>query len=441
VPETELAKDLKEATGSCDLISRRVVFADDSATQRVLVAALLGDRYEVVTVSNGREALEAIRTEPPSVVLSDLRMPEMGGLELLAALKTDPDLRRIPFILVTREQNAAMRSMDAGADDYLTKPFGPEELRARVAAAVRSYRMYRELERQHQALMRAHHDARRLEIELRQAQKLESVGRLAAGIAHEINTPIQFIGDNTRFLEGAFAALLEMLAMQRALLSAHAPAAARDQVVAAAEALDLTFVEAQVPKTIARTSEGVERVAAIVRALKEFAHPDQKEMVATDLNRAVLATLEVARNEYKYVADVETVLGELPLVCCHAGDVNQVLLNVIVNAAQAICDQVKGTTARGRIRVVTVHEGEWVRVSISDTGGGIPESIQPNIFDPFFTTKEVGRGTGQGLAIARHVLDRHHGEIWFETSPGQGTTFHVRLPTDPAALASRGEAA
>jgi len=167
--------------------------------------------------------------------------------------------------------------------------------------------------------------------------------------------------------------------------------------------------------------------------MKEFAHPDQKEMVATDLNRAVLATLEVARNEYKYVADVVTELGEVPLVTCHAGDLNQVFLNVIVNAAHAIEDVVKGTQRRGTIRVETRLDGASVVVAISDTGAGIPAAIRGKVYDPFFTTKEVGRGSGQGLAISHNVVAQHQGTLTFETREGAGTTFFIRIPIGPAA--------
>jgi len=417
------------ATQACEVRRPRVLFADDSATQRVLVSALLGDRYDMTVAADGVAALEAIRRVRPDVILSDMRMPGLDGMGLLRAIKGDEELRRIPFILVTGEERVALRTMEAGADDYLTKPYGPEELRARVAAAVRSYRMYVELERQHDELVQVHEESKRLELELRSAQKLEAVGRLAAGIAHEINTPVQFITDNTRFLEGAVQGLLKVMEAQRAALAGHPPPA---PVAAALEALaaevDLPYLLEQLPSTFSETLEGLRRVAGIVRAMKEFAHPDQKEMVATDLNRALQATLEVARNEYKYVAEVEVDFGELPLVTCHAGDLNQVFLNVIVNAAHAIGDVMRRTQQKGVIRVQTALEEGSVRISIGDTGGGIPEEVRDRIFDPFFTTKEVGRGTGQGLAIARNIVEQHKGSLRFDTETGQGTTFHVRLP-------------
>jgi PAS domain S-box-containing protein len=275
-----------------------------------------------------------------------------------------------------------------------------------------------------------------VEVELRHAQKLESVGRLASGIAHEINTPIQFVGDNTRFLQDSFGSLQALLNKYREFLSTAAsgtlPSGFLDGVRRAEEESDSAYLLEEIPKALTQTLEGVTRVATIVRAMKEFAHPESKEMAAADLNKALLSTLTVARNELKYVSDVETDLGDLPLVVCNVGDLNQVFLNLLVNAAHAIGDVVKGTGAKGKIRVRTVAEGKAVLITISDTGGGIPEAIRTRIYDPFFTTKEVGRGTGQGLAIARSVVvERHKGSLTFESEVGKGTTFFVRLPLNP----------
>ena len=274
------------------------------------------------------------------------------------------------------------------------------------------------------------------EMELRQAQKLESVGRLAAGIAHEINTPVQFVGDNTRFLQDSFGSLQSLLVKYQEFFSTAASSPPSPYLLAEvrrAEAeADSTYLLEEIPKALDQTFEGVTRVATIVRAMKEFAHPESKEMAAIDLNKALMSTLTVARNELKYVADVETVFDDLPPVICDVGDMNQVFLNLLVNAAHAIDDVVRGTGTKGKIQVRTVREDKTVLIAISDTGGGIPEAIRTKIYDPFFTTKEVGRGTGQGLAIARSVVvNRHKGSLTFESELGKGTTFFVRLPQDP----------
>ncbi len=285
-----------------------------------------------------------------------------------------------------------------------------------------------ELRERNTELQRIHDEQKRLELELHQAQKLEAVGQLAAGIAHEINTPIQYISDNTRFLEDAVACLKARTARLEAVAEAHAPPEVRAALAREAEEHDLDYVREQALPTIKRTLDGTQRVATIVRAMKEFAHPDQREMVATDLNRALKATLEVSRNEYRYVAEVETDLTPLPLVTCHPGEVNQVFLNLIVNAAHAIGGEVKGTDRLGHIEIRSRQDGDWVEIEVADDGPGIPEAIQSRVFEPFFTTKEVGRGTGQGLAIARSVVEKHGGALRFQTAPGLGTTFSVRLP-------------
>lgn len=267
------------------------------------------------------------------------------------------------------------------------------------------------------------------EVELRQAQKLESVGRLAAGIAHEMNTPMQFVGDNVRFLQDSFRTLEELLTRIRVYCESHGSGLAAEYQ-RLEEELDTAYLLREIPEALAQTQEGVERVITIVRAMKEFAHPESRGMVRVDVNKALLNTLTVARNELKYVANVETDFAELPMVVCSASDLNQVFLNLLVNAAHAIADVVQQSGQKGTIRVHTETQGQQVLITIADTGIGIPGNIRDRIFDPFFTTKEVGRGTGQGLAIARSVVDRHKGTLTFESEVGRGTTFFLRLPVE-----------
>lgn len=272
----------------------------------------------------------------------------------------------------------------------------------------------------------------RMAIELRLAQKLESVGRLAAGIAHEINTPIQYVGDSVAFLESARAEMSHLMAeclmgFER-IAGGAPPAPVCDHIRELASAKDVEFLNAEIPKAFERTLEGIQRVAHIVRAMKEFAHPGQVEQSAADLNHAVETTLTVARNEYKYSAQIETHLGELPDVVCHVGELNQVFLNLIVNAAHAIQESGKDAAA-GRITISTMRDQDRVLIRIRDNGCGIPQENLEKIFDPFFTTKEVGLGTGQGLAIARSiVVDKHGGDIAVESEPGIGTSFILSLP-------------
>ncbi len=287
-------------------------------------------------------------------------------------------------------------------------------------------------------------ERRALELELQQAQKLESVGRLASGIAHEINTPIQFVSDSIHFLRGGLDDLLVLVGSYKAMRAAAKTNTLTSKVVAevvkAEGEADLEYLEENMPKAFTRAIDGLQRVAGLVRSMKEFAHPDQREKQNADLNHALETTLIIAKNEYKYVADVETDLGPLPPVVCHVNLLNQVFLNLVVNAAHAIGDMVKGTERKGTIKISTrLQEGHAV-IAIRDSGGGIPEAIRPKIFDPFFTTKEVGKGSGQGLAIARNVVvEKHGGSLDFETELGKGTTFFIKLPllvTDAPAVAA-----
>jgi predicted ATPase/signal transduction histidine kinase len=274
---------------------------------------------------------------------------------------------------------------------------------------------------------------KQLEMELQQAQKLESVGRLAAGIAHEINTPIQFVNDSVHFVRDAMVDLGRVVGRYRETREKLAKDPGWEQEARALreadEAADLDYLVENIPSALERSIDGLSRVAAIVRSMKEFAHPDQGQQAPADINRAIENTIIMACNEYKYVAEIELEMGELPKVNCKVGELNQVVLNMVVNAAHAIGDVVKDTGSKGKISVRTWREGEDAVIAIRDTGAGIPAGIRDRIFDPFFTTKEVGRGTGQGLAIARTVIvEGHGGTLTFETEVGKGSTFFIRLP-------------
>jgi PAS domain S-box-containing protein len=274
------------------------------------------------------------------------------------------------------------------------------------------------------------------EAELIQARKLESIGQLAAGIAHEINTPTQFVGDNVRFLLDAFQEVLPIL---QTLIkgdgagSSESAEAGLDlhRGAPAAMAESVAYYADEIPRAIHQTLEGIERITKIVRAMKEFSHPGHAEQTAIDINHAIESTLTVARNYWKYIADARTDFDpELPPVLCYPGELNQVILNLIMNAADAITETNKALAReRGSITITTRKEGDEVVIRITDDGCGIPESIADRVFDHFFTTKEVGRGTGQGLAIAHSVIvQKHGGKIDFESEVGRGTTFVVRLP-------------
>lgn len=280
-----------------------------------------------------------------------------------------------------------------------------------------------------------------MESQLRQAQKLEAIGQLAAGIAHEINTPTQYIGDNATFLRDSFDETFSLMGRLMAqLMEIRTLGGAAGE--AAGKALDdladtdLDYLGAEIPKAIQQSLDGVGRISKIVSAMKDFSHPGSETKVLADLHRAIESTITVSRNEWKYAATLDLDFDpDLPLVPCFPGEFNQVVLNLIVNAAHAI-EGAKATRPQGELGKIVVktrlHPGE-VEVAVSDNGTGIPEDIQQRIFEPFFTTKPVGKGTGQGLAIAYKVIvDKHSGRILLDSAPGRGTTFRIFLPLPQA---------
>jgi PAS domain S-box-containing protein len=271
----------------------------------------------------------------------------------------------------------------------------------------------------------------KLEAERRLSQKLQSVGQLAAGIAHEINTPIQFVGDSIAFLDEAWQEIQPFIDHVRSADRAVGEACAdsrSDEVELGDE--DVDFLLDNFPVALSRAKDGVQRIGGIVRAMKEFAHPEHGDFSHADVNHALENAAIVARNEYKYVGRAIIESTPIPAVRCRISSISQVLLNLIVNAGHALADQ-GHTPETGHITLKTWADGEWVVISVSDNGCGIADDIKDRIFDPFFTSKEVGRGTGQGLAIARAiVVEQHAGRLLVKSALGEGSTFEVWLPKE-----------
>ena len=258
--------------------------------------------------------------------------------------------------------------------------------------------------------------------------KLEAVGQLAAGVAHEINTPIQFIGDNTTFVLDSVGPLFSLIEAYERLALESAPSPALRELE---KQIDLPFLRVEIPKALQEALDGIHRVKRIVKTMREFAREDARGKVMSDINAGIRSTIAICQSEWKQVAEIQLDLDpDLPPVPCHPGEINQVLVNLIVNAAHAI-----GSTARssgphtGLILIRTRHRGDHIEIQVEDNGGGIPEHIRPRLFEPFFTTKEIGKGTGQGLYLSRNiVLKGHGGSITFESKEGSGTVFTVCLP-------------
>jgi signal transduction histidine kinase len=400
---------------------RKVLVVDDNPVDRDLVAAFLDKRYTVLRAANATAGLELYRAERPDCVLLDHNLPGVAGLDAIKSYTAEG----AAVVMLTGGGSDALsaEAFKRGARDYVLKTGLNRAALERIVA--------REIER------------RQLELGLREAQerlqlaeKLEAIGQLAAGVAHEINTPAHYVGDNISFLATALADLLPVLTAFKRLAAEDG----NDELRALAAKADLEYLLAEIPAALKAAAGGIQQIKHIVTAMKEFSHPGE-QVQQIDLNHAIESTVTVARHEWKYVAEVALELAQdLPLVRCFPSQINQVVLNLVVNAAQAVAERVAGGTDKGRIRVSTARAGGHVTIAVEDDGVGIPKAIRSRIFDPFFTTKEPGKGTGQGLAIVHRIVVEHHrGEIRVESEPGAGARFEVVLPIDAGSFC--GEAA
>ncbi len=547
----------------------KILVADDSTTYRGIFQALLSQwGFDVILAADGQQAFRLYQEGNGALLaLVDWEMPNMSGVELCQQLrKTDSIVQPYIIMVTTKEEGAdKVCALDAGADDFVPKPFNEEELRARLRVGERTISLQQhllqslmELERTTKVQQQTEQELRRafsetkglvasislilieidlegkiqqwndaatetfdisassvigknigglapklwewskimqgiieceekgralklgeilfmrpsgkegilevtlnplftdegirfgllllgediterkqLEAQLGLAQKMESIGQLAAGIAHEINTPTQFVSDNLRFLTESFGDIQKVLTVYEQVIKSLPPDVIDRHLLTTMEntvaEADLEYVSEEIPKALQQSLDGSERVGKIVQAMKEFSHPGTTEKKPIDLNKAIESTITVARNEWKYVADVVTDFDpQLPVVPCLPGEFNQVILNLLINAAHAI-ETALGPEAevKGTITVTTRITESSVEIWLTDTGTGIPEAVRKKLFDPFFTTKEVGKGTGQGLAIAHDVIvNKHGGTLTFESTIGVGTTFIIQLPCD-----------
>jgi PAS domain S-box-containing protein len=278
-------------------------------------------------------------------------------------------------------------------------------------------------------------DRKKLETQMQRSQKMQAIGQLASGIAHEINTPTQFLGDNTHFFQDAYEDLIQIIREYEDLIDKAKSNTLTAELIAGAEKriqdLDLEYLEEEIPVAVQHTLKGVDRIAKIVQAMKIFSHPGMITKEPTDINAEIEKTITITRNEWKYIAQMETDFdSNLPAVPCFRAELNQVILNMIVNAAHAIAEaNANAPSKQGIIRIRTYYKDNWAKIRIGDTGAGIPQEIRHKIFDLFFTTKGPGKGTGQGLAISHSVIvEKHKGTLDLESQEGKGTTFIIGLP-------------
>lgn len=427
-----------------------ILIIDDTPANVGMLADYLDDLgLRVVVAQDGEEGLERAEFVKPDLILLDVMMPGIDGFETCRRLKMSEAVRDIPVIFMTAltDSQSLVKGFKVGGVDYVTKPVQIEEVWARVQTHLALRAMHLQLTQQNQVLrqemeirLETEESLRQLSAEqqlliaklqaahdqLLQSEKMASIGQLAAGIAHEINNPIGFVNSNMGSLQNYFETLfvaLDTCEQVIAELPNSTQIVARFAQVKAESEID--FLKQDIVDLMKESREGLRRVTDIVQSLKDFSHVGEANWQDADLHRGLDSTLNIVNNEIKYKADVVKQYGQLPLVRCLASQLNQVFMNLLINAAHAIKE-------RGTITLRTGVVNDWVWVEISDTGAGIPEDIMNRIFEPFFTTKPVGSGTGLGLSLSYGIVRKHGGRIDVRSEPNKGSSFTVHLPINPA---------
>nr|NJM03878.1 response regulator [Desulfobacula sp.] len=419
----------------------KILIAEDDYVSRLLVKKAVGKSgHDIIEAENGRLAWELFLEQSPDMVISDWMMPEMDGITLCQKIRASGKKAYSYIILLTAKDKMTdlVEVFDAGADDYIVKPFKPDELRSRIKTGERiihlersHHQLQEDLILQNGKLDEALRELKITQGHMLQSEKMASIGQLAAGVAHEINNPIGFIGSNLEALKDYMEDVNEILSRYQKLGRSLAGPAEKSLSAEIKEALkairqfeeekDLDYLKKDIPELLQDCKEGTRRVGKIVADLKSFAHPGNDRQMLVDINKGLESTLNVVYNELKYKAAVTREFGDIPRVEGFPQKLNQVFMNILMNAAQAIEE-------KGEIRIETKKEGDNVVVSVSDTGCGIKEEHLSKVFDPFFTTKEIGKGTGLGMNMAYNIVKEHKGKIFVQSTVGKGTTVTVSLP-------------
>jgi two-component system, NtrC family, sensor kinase len=431
-----------------DTGTSKILVVDDSRSNLLLLGDILSNSgYSVVSADSGVQALNMLADEAPDLVLLDIEMPQMDGYETCRRIKQNEASRVVPVIFLSSLQNPndKVKGFEAGAVDYVTKPFQEKELLARVETHLELRYLQKDLEIQNSRLQQEIMERTRIESELQkskadleqmvielktaqsrilQQEKMASIGQLAAGVAHEINNPIGFIISNLSSLQKYMNKMVEFISADIERVSCGQLPECHEhfeQLSAHKKSLKLDYIIRDVGMLIAESNEGADRIKKIVQDLKTFSHLNEDQLKIADINAGLESTINIVYNELKYKARLVKELGNIPQTVCNLGQLNQVFMNVLVNAAQSM-------ESLGEIAVRSHCDGGNIVVSISDTGCGIPEDKLDRIFEPFYTTKDVGKGTGLGLSIAYDIIKKHGGEIKVESRVGSGTTFRIYIP-------------
>ncbi|HOK66790.1 MAG TPA: ATP-binding protein [Anaerohalosphaeraceae bacterium] len=423
--------------------SLSILIVDDDPTCRTLLKKMLeksrmrraDDR--IICVGTKQGMLEHLAQYPFDVLLLDLHLPDGDGLEMVAQVNRQYPATAIIVITGENDKTADLTAMSYGAQDYLTKgEFNQASLTKSIYFALERKKNQIQTQKALEELARAHKQLQKAQAQMVQSEKMASIGHLAAGVAHEMNTPVGFVASNFETLQTYLTKLKGLLTLYEQLCEVleknpYPPVLEKLlEIRHYRQEKKIDFILADIQDLFTESQEGLQRVTSIIQNLRDFSRIDQStEMCDYDINDGIRSTLVVARNEIKYDMEVVTELGTLPKIHCHPGQINQVFLNILVNAAQAIRSQ--NRQGPGHIYIRTRDEGDFVVCEIEDDGPGIPSEILSKIFDPFFTTKPAGKGTGLGLSVSYDiVVSKHQGQILVDSEVGKGTKFTIKLPRE-----------
>jgi signal transduction histidine kinase len=414
-----------------------ILIVDDTPNNiRLLFDVLNEAGFDVSVAKSGEMALEQLALNQPDLILLDVMMPGIDGFETCQQLKADPNTRQIPVIFMTALADSVdkVKGLRLGAIDYVTKPIEIDEVLARInihlTLSNTQLALTKEVMERRQTeakLQQTLDDLRRTQTQLIQNEKMSSLGQLVAGVAHEINNPINFIFGNLGPAHRYTQSLLDLLQLYQQKYAVSEP-----DIQAKVEEIDLDFVVKDLPRLLDSMKVGTERIREIVRSLRIFSRLDEAGLKPVDIHQGIDSTLTILEHKLKEVAEIEIVrdYGELPLIECYAGQLNQVFMNILSNAIDALAERVKQQNGvRPTIKITTSMTHNSVLIQIADNGAGMPDEVKQRIFDPFFTTKPVGIGTGMGLAISYQIVtERHGGILKCRSRAGEGTEFLIQIP-------------
>lgn len=425
----------------------KILIVDDEKFNLVMAKDIIEanlEEREVLLCQSPDKVMDILERNDIGIVLLDIMMPKMNGIEILQAIRHKDEYDDIQIIMFTgvSDKESFRICFENGANDFISKPINIIEFSARMRSAVKAREnvlmlkdMFNRTTKQYNELQEANRSMKSMQEQLIQQEKLASLGEMAAGVAHEINNPIGFVSSNLETMEKYLAKIKEILSHYRKLSGMVADESVSRQALLQEKQLleetekqqKLAMVLEDLSPLIAESKDGVNRVAKIVRSLRNFARTGlEDETAMSDLNQIIEEALLIVRNEVKYVANVDKQLRKVPEILCDKGQIGQVLVNIFVNAAQAIKGQ--QPEKMGNIHVETYVEDGYAVCKITDDGPGIKPEYLGRIFDPFFTTKGVGGGTGLGLSIAYGIIKKHGGDLLVESEMGKGASFFIKIP-------------